>query len=77
MRLGAVIADYRWVNRIGVRELAKHVGTSPATLSRFENGGNCDAETLTKILTWLFAKGEHIKRERLADPHSTQEGKKK
>ena len=55
MKLGSLIAVYRWHYRIGVRELAKEIGTSSATLSRFERDGNCDAATLTKILAWLFS----------------------
>lgn len=58
MRLGNVIADYRWANRIGVRDLAKEIGVSHPTLNRFERGENCDADTLTKIIAWLFAAGE-------------------
>ena len=58
MRLGAVIADYRWANRMGGRELAKEIGVSHSTLNRFENGENCDGETLVKIMTWLFAAAE-------------------
>lgn len=62
MRLGQVIADYRRANRIGVRDLAKEIGTSHATLNRFERGENCDANTLTLILTWLFGAGEITRR---------------
>lgn len=58
MRLGGVIADYRWANRVGVRELAKEIGVSHPTLNRFERGENCDAKTLTAIMAWLFAQGE-------------------
>jgi DNA-binding XRE family transcriptional regulator len=61
--LGRVIADYRWANRVGVRELAKEVGVSHATMSRIENGENCDAATLVKVLVWLFAEGDHRRRE--------------
>ncbi len=57
MKLGRVIADYRWANRAGVRELATEIGISHATLSRVENGENCDAKTLTTILSWLFSDG--------------------
>jgi len=62
MRLGNVIADYRWANRVGVRELAREIGVSHPTLNRFERGGACDSETLTKILVWLFAAGEKRRR---------------
>lgn len=54
MRLGKVIADYRHDNRIGVREMAREIGTSHATLSRFERGENCDSVTLIKIIDWLL-----------------------
>ena len=58
MRLGYVIADYRWANRIGVRDLAKQIGCSHSTLNRFERGDNCDADTLIKILGWLMAEAK-------------------
>lgn len=54
MRLGKVIADYRHVNRIGVREMAREIGTSHSTLSRIERGLPSDAKTLVKILDWLL-----------------------
>jgi ribosome-binding protein aMBF1 (putative translation factor) len=62
MRLGNVIADYRWANRVGVRELAKEIGISHPTLNRFERGEKCDSDTLTKILEWLFAAAEKRRR---------------
>lgn len=37
----------------GVREAAKEVGISPATLSRVENGKVPDLETFSKICAWL------------------------
>lgn len=37
----------------GIREAAKEVGVSPATLSRVENGKVPDLETFSKICTWL------------------------
>jgi transcriptional regulator with XRE-family HTH domain len=54
MRLGKVLAYYRHANRMGVRELAKQMFVSAATLSRIENDKPCDGETLTKIMIWLF-----------------------
>jgi len=64
MRLGKVIADYRWANRIGVREVASDIGVSAPTLSRFENDNVCDSDTLAKIMQWLFAKAESSQRRR-------------
>jgi transcriptional regulator with XRE-family HTH domain len=37
----------------GIRETAKEVGVSPATLSRVENGKIPDLETFGKICAWL------------------------
>lgn len=37
----------------GVREVAKEVGVSPATLSRVENGKIPDLETFGKLCSWL------------------------
>jgi transcriptional regulator with XRE-family HTH domain len=37
----------------GIRETAKEVGVSPATLSRVENGKVPDLETFGKICAWL------------------------
>lgn len=37
----------------GVRDTAKEVGISPATLSRVENGKIPDLETFCKICAWL------------------------
>jgi transcriptional regulator with XRE-family HTH domain len=38
---------------MGVREAAREVGVSPATLSRVENGKLPDLETFGKICRWL------------------------
>jgi transcriptional regulator with XRE-family HTH domain len=56
MRLGKVLADHRYATRVGVREIADEIGISAATLSRIENGGECEARILIKILTWLFSE---------------------
>jgi transcriptional regulator with XRE-family HTH domain len=37
----------------GVREVAREIGTSPATLSRVERGHLPDLETFGKICRWL------------------------
>ena len=55
MRLGYVIRKWRAAEKLGVREAAKQIGTSAATLSRIENGNACDSKTLAAILLWLLA----------------------
>lgn len=62
MRLGSVLSDWRWANRIGIREAAKQLGVSHATLSRLENGNSCDAETLAKIVLWLIEPSQKLER---------------
>ncbi len=50
-QLGAATKDKRG-NR-GIREIAKEIGISPATLSRIETGKQPDLDTFTKICRWL------------------------
>lgn len=64
MILGKVLADYRYANRMGGRELAKTVGISNATLSRIENGKSGDAVTLARLITWLLSEQRETKRKR-------------
>lgn len=54
MKLGKVLKDYRYANKLGVRELGKEIGISTATVSRIENGKPPDFWTLKKIFNWLF-----------------------
>jgi transcriptional regulator with XRE-family HTH domain len=37
----------------GIREVAREIGISPATLSRVENGKLPDLETFSKVCRWL------------------------
>ena len=58
MRIGEVLRDWRLMNRLTVREVAKLLGIkSASTLCRLENGKACDAETLGKIIAWLMGYG--------------------
>ena len=45
---------YLAVNHIGVREFAKTVDISPATVSRITRGEQIDAATMLKMIRWLF-----------------------
>jgi len=51
--LGEVLKRWRMVGDVDIRTLSGIIGISPATLSRIENGKDCDAKTLVKILRWL------------------------
>ena len=49
--LGRKLAEQR--GTVGIRETARLVGVSPATLSRVERGHMPDLETFGKICRWL------------------------
>ncbi len=50
-RLARRIREYRAGK--GIREAAKEIGVSPATLSRVENGNIPDLETFGRVCQWL------------------------
>lgn len=50
-QLGKRLSDQRGIR--GLRDTAKEVGISPATLSRVEHGNIPDLETFAKICRWL------------------------
>jgi transcriptional regulator with XRE-family HTH domain len=52
--LGLVIRAWREGKGMGIRAAAAEIGTSPATLSRMENGRPCEAKTLAVVLFWLL-----------------------
>ena len=52
--LKCVLRQYRWASRLTVRQMGKLIGVSGATISRIENGGDLDGETVRKILLWLM-----------------------
>lgn len=49
--IGPLLLDKR--NGRGIREVAKEIGISPATLSRIENGRLPNLEAFKKICDWL------------------------
>ena len=51
--IGRLFVLYRATHLMGIRELAKAIGTSAATLSRIERGHAMDADTLLKVWAWL------------------------
>lgn len=54
--LGELIRLYRNVHNINVKAMSKTIGVSPATLSRVEGGKEMSAESLMKLMNWLFKK---------------------
>lgn len=51
--LGAMVSSKRKWEELGIREAAKAIGISAATLSRIENGNIPDLITCKKICDWL------------------------
>lgn len=51
--LGIVLRAWRERERMGIREAAKSIGISHATLSRIENGKPTDGATLWRLMCWL------------------------
>ncbi len=49
--LGSIVRERRGVR--GLREVAREIGTSPATLSRVEGGKLPDLTTFGKLCRWL------------------------
>ena len=58
MRLGSVLKIWRRSERIGIRDAARILHVSSATLSRIERGKAIDGKTLVKLLDWLLHNGE-------------------
>ena len=56
MRLGTVLRKWRILDGRSIREGAKEIGTSPATLLRIEKEYPCDSGTLAAVLLWLIGK---------------------
>lgn len=53
MRLGIVLHKWRVFEERSLRDVAKEMGVSAATLLRIEQGYDFDAKTMAKIWLWL------------------------
>ena len=58
--IGKILKDYRYANRIGIRELAKQLNISSATLCRIESGKAMEQETIVKLFNVLFGKSKDV-----------------
>jgi len=54
MRVGELIRIYRAFEDFNIRDFAKELDISSATLSRIERGENMDGKTLAKIVNWIL-----------------------
>lgn len=57
--LGKVLK--KWRSKRGLREVARDMGVSAATLSRIEMGRRPSLETFSKICKWLCVNSGEIK----------------
>lgn len=54
MRLGEVIKGWRRDEYKNIRDAAKTIGISPATLSRIENNKPVNGHIMVTVMLWLF-----------------------
>lgn len=54
MKFREILKEWMYFRKIGLRELAREIGVSAPTLSRFINGKDLHQESLMKVLNWLF-----------------------
>lgn len=47
---------WRTMEERSIRDVAKEIGTSSATLLRIEQDNTCDSTTLATVLLWLIGK---------------------
>lgn len=53
LSIGPLLHEKRINEGKGIREVAREIGISPATLSRVENGSTPHVEAFRRILDWL------------------------
>lgn len=58
MRIQTALKLMRAAKDVGLREQAREIGISAATLSRIENGHDCDARSMAKLMLWLIGSEE-------------------
>jgi len=54
MRLRKALKLIRTVEGLSLRDLAKEIGVSSATLSRIERGLPCDMASFGRVFVWLL-----------------------
>ncbi len=56
MNLGRVLRQWRWAEKLELKDAAAIFGTTPSTLSRLERGqAVVGGDTLAKIIVWLLS----------------------
>lgn len=55
-RLGRMMKCYRMVDDLSLRDLAKQIGTSAATVLRIEQGYEVDQRTFLRVVNWMVTR---------------------
>ena len=58
MNLSRLLRQWRYAERLDLKDAARLIGINPSTLSRFERGQIPGGDTLAKIVTWLLKSEE-------------------
>jgi transcriptional regulator with XRE-family HTH domain len=58
MRIGQLLADWRFLKKWSLREAGARIGISASTLMYIEKGKIPDGATLLKLQAWLFGESE-------------------
>jgi len=53
-KIGRILSAHMIIERKTVRELAKEIGISSATISRITRHKDIDGKTMISIIKWLF-----------------------
>ena len=56
MNLSRLLRQWRYAERLDLKDAALLIGINPSTLARFERGQIPGGDTLATIVTWLLEK---------------------
>jgi len=62
--IGKMLADYRYANRMSMRDLAKELQVSVATVCRIESGKPMEQKTIIMLINIMFGDAEINKRQK-------------
>ena len=54
INIGDILHQFREINEMSLKELAKDIGVSVATLCRIERGDKMEAKTVLLLIDFLF-----------------------
>ncbi len=54
MRVADLLTNWRFINKLTLRDAAIEMGLSPSSLARIERGKIPDGDTLIRLMNWLF-----------------------